>query len=78
MKPTNYLEWRLVLHDAWKALGFLCDSEDKEHRFPRSIWKLRHRIKRIKARLEAEADAGTSSFLQALLEQVKSWKKRRS
>lgn len=77
MRPQTYDDWRRLLQSAYHQLGFYCEDDDREKRCVRSVYRLRHRIRRLRKRLQAEADAFTNGFAKALYQQVSSWANRR-
>lgn len=78
MRPQAYHDWRRLLQSAYHQLGFCCEDDARESRCAKNVYRLRHRIRRLRKRIDAEAEAFTMSFGSALLEQLESWVKRRN
>ena len=69
-RPQDYHDWRSEWHHTAKLLGWHIDHNIHMGKpvMDRDTWRYHHRMRRIKARLEAERGAKTDSFCVALLE----------
>jgi hypothetical protein len=69
-RPETYQEWRSLFHQLGRELGFTVyyGTADRRPGLTRRIWELRDQMRRVQLRLDVEADAGTASFCQAVLE----------
>ncbi len=71
-QPETFQEWRNLWHQLARELGFLLyyNLQDGLPVRTREVWRLCDQMRRVYLRLQVEAEAGTSSYCQAMLDAI--------
>ena len=69
-QPETYQEWRSLWHQLARDLaGCICwNLETKRPILTRETWHLCNQLRRVDLRMDAEVNAFTASFAQAVLD----------
>ena len=71
-RPVTYKDWRSLWHSEGKCLGWDVLHCFDGHRvvIDRHLWKIIHRMQRIRARLDLEYDVKDQSWCEAICEMI--------
>ena len=72
-RPDTYQDWRHLYWSLCRELGMIVYYNLLSHKPPidRDTWRIVHKITRVRLRLDAEAEAFTSSYCDALVKLVR-------
>lgn len=72
MMPQTYQDWRRLWHDLARCLGHRVawNLQRGKPATTRETWKLANQMYRVSLRLEAEAEACTTSYCRAVLDLI--------
>lgn len=71
-RPSTFKDWRAIYHAEAMSLGWLVLYAFDGHRVPmsRDLWQSIHRLRRIRLRLDVEAEVKDLSFYEAMFEML--------